>query len=89
MAGHSAHDAAEYVPEELRRKWAKKDPIVRLEKLLLARRILTREQVQALEAAIQKEIDEAVAQAEASPFPEPATAEEGIYCGPDCWWGRN
>jgi len=88
MAGHSAHDAAEYVPEELRRQWAKKDPIVRLEKLLLARRILTREQIRALEATLQKEIDEAIAPAEASPLPEGASALEGVYCGPDCWWNK-
>jgi pyruvate dehydrogenase E1 component alpha subunit len=88
MAGHSAHDAAEYVSEELRRQWAKKDPIVRLEKLLLARRILTREQIRALQASIQKEVDEAIAQAEASPLPEGASALEGVCCGPDCWWKR-
>jgi TPP-dependent pyruvate/acetoin dehydrogenase alpha subunit len=88
MAGHSAHDAADYVPEKSLREWAKKDPIVRLEKLLLARRILTRKRIQALEAGIQKEIDAAIAQAEASPFPEPAAAGEGVYCGPDCWWER-
>jgi TPP-dependent pyruvate/acetoin dehydrogenase alpha subunit len=88
MAGHSAHDAAEYVPEELRRQWAKKDPIVRLEKLLLARRILTREQIRALEATLKKEIDEAIAPAEASPLPEGASALEGVYCGPDCWWTK-
>ena len=33
MTGHSAHDAAEYVPEKLKQDWAKKDPIQRLEKL--------------------------------------------------------
>jgi len=88
MAGHSAHDAAEYVPEDLRRQWEKKDPIVRLEKLLLARRILTREQIRALEASIQREVDDAIAQAEASPLPEGASALEGVCCGPDCWWKR-
>jgi TPP-dependent pyruvate/acetoin dehydrogenase alpha subunit len=88
MAGHSAHDAAEYVPEGLLRQWARKDPIARLEKLLLARRILTRDRIREMEQAIQKEIDEAVALAEASPLPEPASTPQGVYCGADCWWEK-
>ena len=31
MTGHSAHDAAHYVPKELFEEWGKLDPIVRLE----------------------------------------------------------
>ncbi len=89
MTGHSAHDAAEYVPEALAKKWANKDPIARFEKLLLARRVMTRDRIQALEAAINKELDEAIAQAEASPLPVGADAAKGVYCEPeDCWWSR-
>lgn len=88
MTGHSAHDAAEYVPEELRRKWAAKDPVARFEKLLLARRILTRERVQEIEKRIHDEIDAAIAFAEASPLPDGASAAEGVFCGPGCWWER-
>ncbi len=89
MTGHSAHDAAEYVPEALAKKWANKDPIARFEKLLLARRVITRERIQALEAGIHKELDEAIAQAEASPLPDGADAVKGVYCDPgDCWWER-
>jgi len=88
MTGHSAHDAAEYVPEELKRQWKKKDPIDRFEKWLLARRIMTRAGIKALDAAIQKELDEAIAQAEASRLPEGRDTLEGVYCGPECWWGN-
>ena len=89
MTGHSAHDAAGYVPVELKKMWEKKDPILRLEKHMLARRLMTRERLAALDAAIQKEIDEAVVQAEASPFPEGRDAVEGVYCEPgDCWWEK-
>src|SRR5207249_5374198 len=86
MTGHSAHDAAEYVPKELLEKEAKRDPIARFEKLMLARRLVTRERIREMEQAIQKEIDDAVAFAESSPLPEGATAVEGVYCGPECWW---
>ena len=88
MTGHSAHDAAEYVPKELLEKEAKRDPIARLEKFLLARRLMTRERIRDMDQTVQKEIDDAVAYAESSPLPEGATAVEGVYCGPDCWWNR-
>ncbi len=88
LTGHSAHDAAEYVPKELLDREAKNDPIPRFEKLLLDRRIITRERLKELGQTIQKEIDDAVAYAESSPMPEGATAVEGVYCGPNCWWTR-
>jgi len=89
MTGHSAHDAAEYVPKEVLAREAKRDPILRLEKLMLARRLLSPERIQQMEQVIQKEIDDAVAYAESSPLPDGATAVEGVYCGPDCWWKKN
>ena len=88
MTGHSAHDAAEYVPEILAKKWSAKDPIARFEKLLLTRRILTHARIQALEAGIRKELDEAIAQAEASPLPDGADAVKGVYCEERCWWEK-
>jgi TPP-dependent pyruvate/acetoin dehydrogenase alpha subunit len=88
MTGHSAHDAAEYVPEALRKAWEKRDPIKRFQTLLLRTGVLSKPQLEALEQRIQKEIDDAVAFAEASPFPAGTTALGGVYCGPECWWGR-
>lgn len=86
MTGHSAHDAAEYVPRDLLQKQAGNDPILRLEKLLLAEGLITRERIRELEQTIHKEIDDAVAYAEASPLPDGREALEGVYCGPNCWW---
>ncbi len=89
MTGHSAHDAAEYVPEALAKKWAEKDPIARFEKYLLAHKVLTRAGIKALDAVIHKELDEAIGQAEASPLPDAAEAIKGVYCEPgECWWQR-
>jgi TPP-dependent pyruvate/acetoin dehydrogenase alpha subunit len=86
MTGHSAHDAAEYVPARLVQAWAKKDPIQRLEKQLLSKRVMTRQQIDDLGRRIQKEIGEAVADAEARPLPKGETGLEGVYCGSECWW---
>ncbi len=89
MTGHSAHDAAEYVPEKLKLAWAKKDPILRLEKHLLAKKILTRKQIDEVDRQVRDEIDAAIANAEARPFPRGEDAVEGVYCEPNCWWKRN
>jgi TPP-dependent pyruvate/acetoin dehydrogenase alpha subunit len=86
MTGHSAHDAAEYVPEKLFTEWKKKDPIDRLEKVLLARQILNRKQIDDLDEKVRKQVNAAIAYSEASPFPEGTAAREGVYCEDDCWW---
>jgi TPP-dependent pyruvate/acetoin dehydrogenase alpha subunit len=88
MTGHSAHDAAEYVPRRLFEEWKKKDPIRRLEKFMLSRHAITSERLTALDEQIAKEIDDAVAFAEASPLPEGRSAMENVYCGPNCNWGK-
>jgi TPP-dependent pyruvate/acetoin dehydrogenase alpha subunit len=88
LTGHSAHDAAEYVPKKVMDNEAKKDPIPRFEKYLLAKRLLTKERIREMERAMEKEIDDAVAFAESSPMPEAGTAVEGVCCEPDCWWDK-
>lgn len=89
MAGHSAHDMAEYVPKDVLKEGAKKDPIVRLEKYLFGRRLITRERVAKLGQKIKEEIDAAVAYAESSPPPEGSTAIKGVYCETECWWQKD
>jgi TPP-dependent pyruvate/acetoin dehydrogenase alpha subunit len=88
MTGHSAHDAAEYVPEEMKLLWAKKDPIQRLERVMLAKKILTRQEVEEIDGRVRAEIDVAIADAEARPVPRGEDALEGVYCEPDCWWQK-
>ena len=88
MTGHSAHDAAEYVPKKRFEQEAKRDPIARFEKLLLARKIVNAKKLRQMDQAIQKEIDDAVAFAEAGPLPEGTTAVEGVYCGGECFWQK-
>lgn len=87
MTGHSAHDAAEYVPKQRLEEEAKRDPVARFEKLLLARKVVTRKRLREMEAEITEAIDEAVAFAEASPLPEGADAIKGVYCEEQCYWG--
>jgi pyruvate dehydrogenase E1 component alpha subunit len=79
MTGHSAHDAAHYVPPGLFDEWSKLDPITRLETRMLAEGWATTEEIGAARAAVRQEVDEAVAFAEASPYPDAATLTEGVY----------
>jgi len=79
MTGHSAHDGADYVPAGLFEEWARRDPIPRLEEKMLAEGWADRDALAKLHAGIRHEIDEAVAWAEKSPYPDPATLLDGVY----------
>jgi pyruvate dehydrogenase E1 component alpha subunit len=79
MTGHSAHDGAHYMPKELVAEWAKKDPIDRLEKLMLTKGWAVREQIDQLHREVDAEVDEAVAWAEKSPLPDPSELLDNVY----------
>jgi pyruvate dehydrogenase E1 component alpha subunit len=79
MTGHSAHDAAHYVPKGLFDEWGKLDPITRLEARMLLAGWAERAEIEERHAAIRQEVDEAVAWAEASPYPDPATLLDDVY----------
>jgi pyruvate dehydrogenase E1 component alpha subunit len=79
MTGHSAHDPADYVPKHLWEEWAARDPIRRLEQAMLERRWASASEMEEMSAGISKEVDEAIAWAEASPWPDPATLVDGVY----------
>jgi acetoin:2,6-dichlorophenolindophenol oxidoreductase subunit alpha len=79
MTGHSAHDDVKYVPKHLFEEWEKKDPILRLETLLLKDKTATEADVKRLAARIAREVDEAISLAENDPYPEPHEALEGVY----------
>jgi pyruvate dehydrogenase E1 component alpha subunit len=79
MTGHSAHDAALYVPKDLFDEWGKLDPITRFEARMLVEGWSTQTAIDELRAAVHREADEAVAWAEQSPYPDPATLLDGVY----------
>lgn len=79
MTGHSAHDAAHYVPQGLFEEWGKLDPITRLEAVMLENRWEDAAGLERARAAVRAEVDEAVAWAEKSPYPDPASLTEGVY----------
>ncbi len=79
MHGHSAHDGAEYVPKTLLAEWKKKDPIQRIEKLLIDKKILTSKIKEDYEKKLFAELDDATQFAVGSPFPQGEEAAVGVY----------
>jgi pyruvate dehydrogenase E1 component alpha subunit len=80
--GHAAHDDARYVPEELRAADAGRAPVERLAARLRLDGAGDGE-LEALRADVGAEIERALAEAEASPAPDPGTLEDGVYASPD------
>jgi TPP-dependent pyruvate/acetoin dehydrogenase alpha subunit len=85
MRGHAQHDAAEYVPKEMREYWEQRDPIARHEKFLLEQKILDAKSKKEIEGRIDTLLQAERDFAENSPLPMPELAEQGVYCtGDDC-----
>jgi pyruvate dehydrogenase E1 component alpha subunit len=79
MDGHAIHDDASYVPPDLLAAWEASDPIARHERWLRDEAGLSSEELEALVAGVTAAVDEAVALADASPWPDPATVTDGVY----------
>jgi len=79
MKGHAIHDGAEYVPQKLLETWRKKDPVINFEKKLLKAGVTDQVELDEIKHRCQVEIADAVEFAEASPWPDPATVEDGVY----------
>ena len=78
--GHSEHDdARKYVPAEMFEEWEKKDPIDRFERHVTETRVMTRQEIDQLEARIETELDQAQSWAEAVPPPDPAGLTRGVF----------
>ena len=67
------------IRQALFEEWERKDPIRRFEDDLKGRRLLDAGAVQAMESRIEAELDEAVAWAEAQPYPGPEECLTGVY----------
>jgi 2-oxoisovalerate dehydrogenase E1 component len=63
-------------------EWKKSCPLVRLKQFLLEQALATEADLDAIEAAVGAEVEEAHRFAEASPWPEPSTAASHIYAEP-------
>jgi TPP-dependent pyruvate/acetoin dehydrogenase alpha subunit len=78
MLGHAVHDGAEYVPRELLAEWEARDPVAACRRSLAAAGVSVA-QFADIELRCRAEVEDAVAFAEASPWPDPATVTQGVY----------
>jgi pyruvate dehydrogenase E1 component alpha subunit len=81
MLGHAIHDGAEYVPRDLLAEWEKRDPVTCYRSRLLEAGVTDETELAEIAQRVEVEIADAVAFAEASPLPEPAAVEQGVYAG--------
>lgn len=79
MLGHAIHDGAEYVPRELLEKWEARNPVRCYAERLVGEGVCDQAEIDEIRHRCEVEITDAVEYAEASPWPDPATVEEGVY----------
>ncbi len=79
IEGHYYGDAMVYRDKAEVEEWRKKDPILRAEKRLIERGILTEAECRQVEADVRAEVEDAVAYAEASPEPALEAIFEDIF----------
>jgi TPP-dependent pyruvate/acetoin dehydrogenase alpha subunit len=82
MDGHAIHDAAQYVPRELLEHWRRRDPIELFAARLSAAGLLAGGALDELRRAAEQETDQAYEVALASPEPDVAGLETGVFAAP-------
>ena len=77
--GHFEGDPAIYKPKEEQAAWMEKDPMPRFAKFLVENGVMTQEEVDAVDKQVEKEIEDAIAFADAQPLPAVETAVVDVY----------
>jgi pyruvate dehydrogenase E1 component alpha subunit len=77
--GHSMADPEEYRSREQVEEWRRRDPIVTFGNRLVAEDVITDEDLERFDAEAIARVDEAVAFADASPFPPPESLYDDVY----------
>ncbi len=79
LKGHFEGDPEVYKPKAEQEEALQHEPIVRLEKILLAEYGVSQEELTEIKEARQVEIEEAIKFAESSPWPKPEEALEDVF----------
>ncbi len=78
MLGHAIHDGAEYVPADLLAAWEERDPL-QIARLRLRDRGVAEPELSAFDTEARRQVEVAIAAAEAAPLPDPSTVADGVY----------
>jgi pyruvate dehydrogenase E1 component alpha subunit len=81
--GHSMSDPAKYRTKDEVEEWMKRDPIRILAERIFELRIANEAQLKVIDDEAKQEVTEAVKFADESPFPDPATLYDDVYCEPE------
>lgn len=76
---HFSGDPGGYRPDEEVEAWKKKDPIARFAKELMEQGLTSQAQLDEINQSVVAEVEEAVAYAQALPFPAPEALFEDVY----------
>jgi pyruvate dehydrogenase E1 component alpha subunit len=79
LRGHYVGDPQSYRKADEVEEWRDKDPIRRFAGLLQQRKILTQEQIDAMESAAKARVEDAVRFMNDSPWPSPASTADFVY----------
>ncbi len=77
--GHAGHDPADYVNDEVRSYWMKRDPLLRFEESLVEEGFFQKEDFISLQEEIEILVKETLDWAKDEPDPEPSEEEEDIF----------
>jgi pyruvate dehydrogenase E1 component alpha subunit len=77
--GHSMADPEEYRTKEQVEEWRGRDPLASFGRRLVGEGVLGEDELAALDSAAVARVDEAVAFADASPFPPPESLYDDVY----------
>ena len=81
--GHSMSDPRKYRTKEEEENYQNEDPIEKVLKTIRANKYATEKQLEAIQAKIKKQIEDAIKFAEESPLPEPDDMQNEIYAEPN------
>jgi pyruvate dehydrogenase E1 component alpha subunit len=77
--GHSISDPGLYRSKDALKETMEKDPILRLQKVLVEKGILTESQCEEMDKEMRELVIASMKFAEESPWPDPITLEEGVF----------
>lgn len=81
--GHSMSDPRKYRTKDEEAEYQKDDPILKVLDVIKKNKYATQKQLDAIDAKIKKDIEEAIKFAEDSPLPKPEAMYEEIYAEPN------
>jgi len=79
QCGHSRSDPRGYRTKEEEAEWLEKDPIPRHARFLESKGLATALELEALREKVERDLDEAIRFAEASPLPDPAETYTDVF----------